>query len=68
MTRDLEILAVLTQLAAMPAMMGAQPAVIPPEAHWTPDPLAQEAVETTPSTALLITPGVVTAAKQARQA
>jgi hypothetical protein len=67
MTRDVGMLAVLTLLAALSAMIGAQPAVIPAEAHWTPNPLAQGAVDTTRSTALLITPGVMTAAKQVRQ-
>ena len=41
MTRDVGMLAVLMLLAALSAMIGAQSAVIPAEAHWTPNPLAQ---------------------------
>jgi hypothetical protein len=66
MARDLGSLTVLPRHAARPAIMGAQLAVIPPEVHGTPDPCAEEAVGSARSTALLITPGVMTAAEQGK--
>jgi hypothetical protein len=68
MARDLGSLTVPARYAARPAIMGAQPAVIPPEVHGTPDPRAEEAVESARSTALLVTRGVMTAGDQARPA
>jgi hypothetical protein len=67
MTRDLGSLTVLPLHAALPAIMGAQPAVISPEAHGIPDPRA-EAVESARSTALLVKPGGMTAVEQAKPA
>jgi hypothetical protein len=57
MAQDLGSLTVPLRHTARPAIMGAQPAVIPPEARGTPDPCAEEAVESARSPALLITPG-----------
>jgi hypothetical protein len=68
MARDLGSLTVPARHAARPAIMGAEPAVIPPEAHGTPDPRAEEAVESARSTALLVKRGVMTAGDQARPA
>jgi hypothetical protein len=68
MTRGLGSLTVRPRQAALPAVIGAQPAVIPLKAHWTPDPLTREAVASARSTALLRPPGLMTAAEQARQA
>jgi hypothetical protein len=61
MARDLGNLTVPPRHAARPAIMGGQPAVIPPEAHGTPDPRAEEAVESARPTALLLKRGVMTA-------
>jgi hypothetical protein len=61
MARDLGSLTVPSRHAARPAIMGAQPAVIPPEAHGSPNLCAEEAVESARSTALLVTRGVMTA-------
>jgi|SRR5262245_16398841 len=68
MARDLGRLTVPARHAARPAIMGLQLAVIPPEAHGTPDRRAEEAVESARSPALLVTPGVMTAGEQARPA
>jgi hypothetical protein len=66
MARDLGSLTVPSRHAARPAIMAVQPAVIPPEAHGTPDPRAEEAVESARSPALLVKRGVMTAGEQAR--
>ena len=68
MARDLGSLTVPPRHTARPAIMDAQPAVIPPEARGTPDPCAEEAVESARSPALLITTGVMTAGEQGEPA
>jgi hypothetical protein len=68
MARDLGSLTVPPRHAARPAIMGAQPAAIPPETHGTPDPRAEEAVDSARSTVLLVKPGVMTAAEQGKPA
>jgi hypothetical protein len=65
MKRYLLILMALA-LLALPVMVGAQETVIPPEAHWTPTPPAQQAVNMAQLAQILLQKGVITSQEYAQ--